>query len=81
MLDRGTYLADTQYHARGADSRIRFLVMHYTEIDEAASFAVLTGDKVSVHYVVPETPKIQNGEPIVFQLVPEDKRVWYAGQS
>jgi N-acetylmuramoyl-L-alanine amidase len=81
MLDRGTYLADTRHHAQGADSRIRFLVMHYTEIDEAGSLAVLTGDKVSVHYVVPETPAIRDGEPIVFQLVPEDKRAWHAGQS
>jgi N-acetylmuramoyl-L-alanine amidase len=81
MIDRGTYLADTQHHAQGADSRVRFLVMHYTEIDEAGSLAVLTGDKVSVHYVVPETPKIQNGEPVVFQLVPEEQRAWHAGQS
>jgi N-acetylmuramoyl-L-alanine amidase len=81
MIDRGTYLADTQHHAQGADSRVRFLVMHYTEIDEAGSLAVLTGDKVSVHYVVPETPKIQHGEPVVFQLVPEEQRAWHAGHS
>ncbi|KND59366.1 N-acetylmuramoyl-L-alanine amidase [Candidatus Burkholderia verschuerenii] len=81
ILDRGTYLADTRHHAQGVDSRVRFLVMHYTEIDEAGSLAVLTGDKVSVHYVVPERPQIRDGEPIVFQLVPEDKRAWHAGQS
>ncbi len=81
MLNRGTYQADTQYQARNADSRVRFLVMHYTEIDEARSLAVLTGDEVSAHYVVPDAPRIQNGEPVVYQLVPEDKRAWHAGQS
>jgi N-acetylmuramoyl-L-alanine amidase len=74
QIDRGTYIADTQHHAKNADSRIRFLVMHYTEIDEPRSLAVLTGDQVSVHYVVPDAPRIQNGEPVVYQLVPEDKR-------
>ncbi|WP_250534172.1 N-acetylmuramoyl-L-alanine amidase [Caballeronia sp. AZ10_KS36] len=81
MQNRGTYIADTQHHAKNADSRVRFLVMHYTEIDEARSLAVLTGDEVSVHYVVPDAPRIENGEPVVYQLVPEDKRAWHAGQS
>ena len=81
MQNRGTYIADTQYHAKNADSRVRFLVMHYTEIDEARSLAVLTGDEVSVHYVVPDAPRVQNGEPVVYQLVPEDRRAWHAGQS
>ncbi|WP_404980431.1 N-acetylmuramoyl-L-alanine amidase [Caballeronia sp. LZ019] len=81
MQNRGTYIADTQYHAKNADSRVRFLVMHYTEIDEARSLAVLTGDEVSVHYVVPDAPRIRDGEPVVYQLVPEDQRAWHAGQS
>jgi N-acetylmuramoyl-L-alanine amidase len=81
QTDRGTYIADTSHHARNADSRIRFLVMHYTEIDEAESLAVLTGDQVSVHYVVPDAPRIEKGEPVVYQLVPEDKRAWHAGVS
>ncbi|MCA3797394.1 MAG: N-acetylmuramoyl-L-alanine amidase, partial [Burkholderia sp.] len=51
LVERGTYYADTSLHARGADSRIRFLVMHYTESDEAKSLRTLTGDSVSVHYV------------------------------
>ncbi|MDR5820440.1 N-acetylmuramoyl-L-alanine amidase [Caballeronia sp. LZ043] len=80
-LDRGTYIADLTHPAKNADSRIRFLVMHYTEIDEAGSLAVLTGDQVSVHYVVPDAPRIEHGEPVVYQLVPEDKRAWHAGVS
>ncbi|AET89440.1 N-acetylmuramyl-L-alanine amidase, negative regulator of AmpC, AmpD [Burkholderia sp. YI23] len=81
QIDRTTYIADTRYHAKNADSRIRFLVMHYTEIDEARSIEVLTGDAVSVHYVVPDAPRIERSKPVVFQLVPESQRAWHAGVS
>jgi N-acetylmuramoyl-L-alanine amidase len=80
-IDRGTYIADTRYHAPGVDSRVRFLVMHYTQSGEARSLAVLTGDGVSVHYVVPDVPRIEKGEPVVYQLVPETERAWHAGKS
>jgi N-acetylmuramoyl-L-alanine amidase len=80
-IDRGTYLADTRYHAQNADSRVRFLVMHYTEIDEATSLRVLTTEGVSVHYVVPDAPQVKNGEPVIWQLVPESQRAWHAGTS
>jgi N-acetylmuramoyl-L-alanine amidase len=80
-IDRGTYIADTRYHSPGVDSRVRFLVMHYTQGNEARSLAVLTGDDVSVHYVVPDVPRIENGEPVVYQLVPETERAWHAGNS
>jgi len=81
LVGRGTYYADTSLHARGADSRIRFLVMHYTESDEAKSLRTLTGDSVSAHYVVPPQPRIEHGMPVVYQLVPESERAWQAGIS
>ncbi|MBR8059244.1 N-acetylmuramoyl-L-alanine amidase [Burkholderia dolosa] len=81
LVGRGSYYADTSLHARGADSRIRFLVMHYTESDEAKSLRTLTGDSVSVHYVVPPQPHIEHGMPVVYQLVPESQRAWQAGVS
>lgn len=81
LVGRGTYYADTSLHARGADSRIRFLVMHYTESDEAKSLCTLTGDSVSAHYVVPPQPRIEHGMPVVYQLVPESERAWQAGIS
>ncbi|WP_412021946.1 N-acetylmuramoyl-L-alanine amidase [Burkholderia cepacia] len=81
LVERGTYYADTSQHARGADSRIRFLVMHYTESDEAKSLRTLTGDSVSVHYVVPPQSRIEHGMPVVYQLVPESQRAWHAGVS
>ncbi|WP_321851745.1 N-acetylmuramoyl-L-alanine amidase [Burkholderia diffusa] len=81
LVGRGTYYADTSLQARGGDSRIRFLVMHYTESDEAKSLRTLTGDSVSAHYVVPPQPRIEHGMPVVYQLVPESKRAWHAGIS
>jgi N-acetylmuramoyl-L-alanine amidase len=80
-IDRGTYIADTSLHAKGVDSRVRFLVMHYTQSDEARALSTLSGDDVSVHYVVPPAPRIEHGEPVVYQLVPEDLRAWHAGVS
>ncbi|MPW19849.1 N-acetylmuramoyl-L-alanine amidase [Paraburkholderia sp. CNPSo 3157] len=81
IVERGTYYADTSRHAQYADTRIRFLVMHYTEIDEAQSLDVLTNEQVSAHYVVPDHPREKSGEPIVWQLVPESQRAWHAGLS
>lgn len=80
-VNRGAYIADTSLHAKGIDSRVRFLVMHYTQSNEARSLATLTGDDVSVHYVVPPAPRVENGEPVVYQLVPESQRAWHAGVS
>ncbi|CAB3758915.1 N-acetylmuramoyl-L-alanine amidase [Paraburkholderia humisilvae] len=80
-IDRGTYYADTSHRAQYADTRIRFLVMHYTEIDEAQSLNVLTTEQVSAHYLVPAQPRVKNGEPVVWQLVPESQRAWHAGVS
>ncbi|WP_410865895.1 N-acetylmuramoyl-L-alanine amidase [Paraburkholderia sp. SIMBA_027] len=81
MIDRGGYVADTQYHARSADSRIRFLVLHYTEGDEPTSLEELTRENVSAHYLVPEHPPLRDGKPVVLQLVPETQRAWHAGVS
>ena len=81
MVDRGSYVADTHYHARSADSRIRFLVLHYTEGDERTSLEELTQENVSAHYLVPEHPPLRDGKPVVLQLVPEALRAWHAGVS
>ncbi|WP_321953175.1 N-acetylmuramoyl-L-alanine amidase [Paraburkholderia bannensis] len=81
MTDRGAYIADSQHHARSADSRIRFLVLHYTEGDEPTSLEELTRENVSAHYLVPEHPPLRDGKPVVLQLVPESQRAWHAGVS
>lgn len=81
LVDRGSYLADTGHPARGADSRVRFLVLHYTESDDQRARFVLTHDEVSAHYLVPSHPSYRDGKPVVLQLVPESERAWHAGVS
>jgi N-acetylmuramoyl-L-alanine amidase len=66
---------DTRYHAVSQDSRVRFIVLHYTEIDFAHSLHRLTQEEVSSHYLVNDQP------PTVYRLVEEDQRAWHAGPS
>lgn len=66
----------TTLRAQGQDSRIQFLVLHYTDEDFAESARILTQTIVSSHYLVSdETP------PRVYRLVDEDRRAWHAGVS
>jgi len=67
---------DTSRSARGQDSRVLFLILHYTVADLPLSLKVLTEDEVSAHYLVSdETP------PRIFRLVDEGRRAWHAGAS
>jgi len=66
---------DTRYHAISQDSRVQFIVLHYTEIDFARSLQRLTKEEVSSHYLVNDRP------PTVYRLVEEDQRAWHAGPS
>ena len=62
--------------AQGQDSRVLFLVLHYTQADMAGSMQILTRGPVSAHYLVSdETP------PRIHRLVDEDRRAWHAGVS
>jgi N-acetylmuramoyl-L-alanine amidase len=67
---------DTSRSARGQDSRVMFLVLHYTAADLPVSLKVLTEREVSAHYLVSdETP------PRIFRLVDESRRAWHSGAS
>lgn len=67
---------DTRYVARSQDSRVQFLVLHYTDESLADSLRILTQGPVSSHYLVSdETP------PRIYRLVDEDRRAWHAGDS
>ncbi len=77
----GNYFLNTSFTAQGQDERIRFVIMHYTALNEAESLAMLTGPQVSTHYLVPERPQWRSGMPVIMQLVPESKRAWHAGVS
>lgn len=77
----GNYVLDTSYTAQGQDERVRFVILHYTALNQADSLAMLTGPLVSTHYLVPEFPQWRGGVPVIMQLVPESKRAWHAGIS
>lgn len=80
------YIDNTTYRATVFDSRIRFLVMHYTVGNFAQSVLDLTGPKVSVQYLAPDPTDasyIAAGFTGVrlFNLVDEANRAYHAGVS
>ena len=62
--------------AQGQDSRVDFLVIHYTASGNEASLATLTKHNVSSHYLITREPR-----PQVYLLVNEERRAWHAGLS
>jgi len=67
---------DTEYHSKGQDSRVLFLILHYTVGDFQSALHTLTEGNVSAHYLVTdETP------PRILRLVPEERRAWHSGAS
>ncbi|WP_413734767.1 N-acetylmuramoyl-L-alanine amidase [Sodalis sp. RH21] len=80
-IDRGDYRVDSAISSRNQNERVRFLVMHYTAVNDAESLKLLTTGAGSAHYLVPGLPDASDGKPVVLQLVPEDKRAWHAGVS
>lgn len=67
---------DRTHVSQNQDSRVQYLIIHYTVIDFEKSLRVLTtGGKVSSHYLVRDNP-VQT-----YLLVDENRRSWHAGQS
>ena len=64
------------YPAVGQDERIRFIVLHYTALDQPTSLRVLTQQEVSAHYLINDADDDQ-----IHLLVDETKRAWHAGIS
>lgn len=67
---------DRSVTATGQDSRVMFLVLHYTVIDTPRSLRVLSRTDVSSHYLLTD-----ESPPRIYQLVDEDRRAWHAGAS
>jgi N-acetylmuramoyl-L-alanine amidase len=67
---------DKTYLADGQDSRVQFLIIHFTAENLEKSLRYLTKGPVSSHYLVTDEPT-----PRVLQLVDESKRAWHAGVS
>ena len=67
---------DSSFTAVSQDSRVRYLVLHYTFLDSPTSLRVLTQQQVSSHYL------IDDGEGFkIYRLVDEDRRAYHAGLS
>lgn len=66
---------DTSQRAAAQDSRVRFIVLHYTSENRADSLRLLTQGRVSAHYLITD-------EPVkIYALVDENRRAWHAGLS
>jgi N-acetylmuramoyl-L-alanine amidase len=66
---------DTTYTSDAQDSRVEFLVIHFTSEGFPSSLKTLTTGTVSSHYLVRDDP------PTVYRLVDENRRAWHAGAS
>jgi N-acetylmuramoyl-L-alanine amidase len=66
---------DDSYRSVGQDSRVQFLVIHFTSGDFPSALKILTGGAVSSHYLVNDNP------PTIYRLVEEDRRAYHAGVS
>jgi len=69
---------DTRHVSENQDSRVLFVVIHYTVADMASSIRILTRPEhqVSAHYLVSD-----DAEPVIYRLVAEDRRAWHSGPS
>ena len=61
-------IIDDRYHARSQDSRVQYIVLHYTSSGFERSFKVLTEQDVSSHYL------ITDHVPVIYRLVDENRR-------
>ena len=66
---------DTSHTARGQDSRVQYVVLHYTSSNAQRAMHTLTQGGVSSHYLINDTPAT------IYRLVDEDRRAWHAGDS
>ena len=66
----------THFPSVGQNFRQRFLILHYTALNNEKSLNILTQQSVSSHYLVNDLPDDE-----IYQLVDENKRAFHAGLS
>lgn len=66
---------DTRYSSVNHDSRVQYVVLHYTSSGFERSLGHLLHGEVSSHYLIGAQP------PTIYRLVEEDRRAWHAGDS
>lgn len=67
---------DATRSAQGQDSRVLFLVIHYTVANFPLSMKILTEQEVSAHYLLSD-----ENPPRIYRLVDENRRAWHSGAS
>ena len=67
---------DISHPSANHDSRIQFVIVHYTNASLERSLALLTHGQVSSHYLIGDQQR-----PTVYKLVDENLRAWHAGES
>lgn len=76
LVTSGGVPIDTSRRAKGQDSRVLFLILHYTVADFPISMKILTEQEVSAHYLLSD-----ERPPRIFRLVDESQRAWHSGPS
>lgn len=67
---------DTSHPSANHDSRIQFVVVHYTSASLERSLQLLTHGEVSSHYLIGDDDKAT-----IYKLMDESLRAWHAGES
>lgn len=67
---------DKSLSAKSQDSRVRYIIIHYTALDLQRSIQELVEQGVSSHYLITDGP-----QPRIMGLVDESKRAFHAGVS
>lgn len=67
---------DDSITAVSQDSRVRYIVLHYTSAPAARSLELLSRGGVSAHYLITDDTR-----PHVYRLVDETRNAWHAGAS
>lgn len=72
----GYKVVKTYFPALAQNFRQKYIILHYTALDDDKSVQVLTQQSVSSHYLVNNL-----GDKEIYQLVDENKRSYHAGIS
>ncbi|KAB0497978.1 N-acetylmuramoyl-L-alanine amidase [Pseudomonas vancouverensis] len=67
---------DTSHPSANYDSRIQFVVVHYTNASLERSLQLLTHGEVSSHYLIGD-----DKGATIYKLMDENQRAWHAGDS
>ncbi|MFZ6843711.1 N-acetylmuramoyl-L-alanine amidase [Undibacterium sp. RuTC16W] len=67
---------DTSKAAKSQESRVKFIILHYTALDMALSLQVLSEQAVSSHYLIGD-----DSPYMVYRLVDENRLAYHAGVS